>query len=101
MATYSSVLPGESQGRGSLTGCGLRVSELVGLDCDRIDLDEGFVLVMGKGTTSTTWEAQMKGTFDLVASKSVLRGSSLAFQCLRIYLAMQGTWLPSLVRDQI
>ena len=52
-------------------------------------------------TTSTTWEAQMKGTFDLVASKSVLRGSSLAFQCLRIYLAMQGTWVPSLVRDQI
>ena len=32
-----------------LYGCGLRVSELVGLDCDRIDLDEGFVLVMGKG----------------------------------------------------
>ena len=32
-----------------LYGCGLRVSELCGLDCDRIDLDEGFVLVMGKG----------------------------------------------------
>jgi len=32
-----------------LYGCGLRVSELCGLDCDRVDLDEGFVLVMGKG----------------------------------------------------
>ncbi|MBO4365443.1 MAG: site-specific tyrosine recombinase XerD [Eggerthellaceae bacterium] len=32
-----------------LYGCGLRVSELCGLDCDRIDLAEGFVLVMGKG----------------------------------------------------
>ena len=32
-----------------LYGCGLRVSELCGLDCDRIDLSEGFILVMGKG----------------------------------------------------
>lgn len=32
-----------------LYGCGLRVSELCGLDCDRVDLQEGFVLVMGKG----------------------------------------------------
>ncbi len=32
-----------------LYGCGLRVSELCGLDCDRIDLSEGFMLVMGKG----------------------------------------------------
>ena len=52
-------------------------------------------------TTSTTWEAQVKGTFDLVTSKSVLKGSSLAFQCLRICLAMQGTWVQSLVSDQI
>lgn len=32
-----------------LYGCGLRVSELVGLDLDRIDFDEGFMLVLGKG----------------------------------------------------
>lgn len=32
-----------------LYGCGLRVSELVGLDVDRIDFDEGFMLVLGKG----------------------------------------------------
>lgn len=32
-----------------LYGCGLRVSELVGLDTDRIDFDQGFVLVLGKG----------------------------------------------------
>lgn len=32
-----------------LYGCGLRVSELCGLDCDRVDLNEGFLLVMGKG----------------------------------------------------
>lgn len=32
-----------------LYGCGLRVSELCGLDCDRVDLQEGFVLVRGKG----------------------------------------------------
>lgn len=32
-----------------LYGCGLRVSELCGLDCDHVDLQEGFVLVMGKG----------------------------------------------------
>ena len=30
-------------------GCGLRVSELVGLDVGRIDLDTGWVRVMGKG----------------------------------------------------
>lgn len=33
-----------------LYGCGLRVSELCGLDCDRVNLDEGFMLVMGKGS---------------------------------------------------
>lgn len=33
-----------------LYGCGLRVSELVGLDMDRIDFKEGFVLVLGKGS---------------------------------------------------
>lgn len=32
-----------------LYGCGLRVSELTGLDLDRIDFDEGFLLVLGKG----------------------------------------------------
>ena len=32
-----------------LYGCGLRVSELVGLDTDRVDFNEGFVLVLGKG----------------------------------------------------
>ena len=32
-----------------LYGCGLRVSELCGLDIDRVDVDEGFLLVMGKG----------------------------------------------------
>ncbi|MGN0262464.1 MAG: site-specific tyrosine recombinase [Eggerthellaceae bacterium] len=33
-----------------LYGCGLRVSELCGLDCDRVNLDEGFILVVGKGS---------------------------------------------------
>lgn len=33
-----------------LYGCGLRVSELVGLDIDRVQFDEGFLLVMGKGS---------------------------------------------------
>ena len=32
-----------------LYGCGLRVSELCGLDTDRIDFQAGFILVMGKG----------------------------------------------------
>lgn len=32
-----------------LYGCGLRVSEAVGLDIDRIDFDEGFVRIVGKG----------------------------------------------------
>ena len=32
-----------------LYGCGLRVSELVGLDVDRLDFDAGFLLVRGKG----------------------------------------------------
>lgn len=32
-----------------LYGCGLRVSELTGLDCDRVFLDEGYLLVLGKG----------------------------------------------------
>ncbi len=33
-----------------LYGCGLRVSELVGLDRDRLYLDDGFLLVFGKGS---------------------------------------------------
>lgn len=33
-----------------LYGCGLRVSELVGLDCDRVIFDEGYVRVIGKGS---------------------------------------------------
>lgn len=33
-----------------LYGCGLRASELCGLDCDRVNLDEGFILVVGKGS---------------------------------------------------
>lgn len=33
-----------------LYGCGLRVSELTGLDVDRCDLDEQFLIVMGKGS---------------------------------------------------
>lgn len=32
-----------------LYGCGLRVSELAGLDCDRVFLDQGYLLVLGKG----------------------------------------------------
>ena len=32
-----------------LYGCGLRASELVGLDVGRINFDEGFLLVLGKG----------------------------------------------------
>ena len=32
-----------------LYGCGLRVSELCGLDLDRIDAGEGFIIVLGKG----------------------------------------------------
>ena len=32
-----------------LYGCGLRASELVGLDVDRLQFDEGFLLVLGKG----------------------------------------------------
>ena len=34
----------------TLYGCGLRVSELVGLDTTDIDLHEGFVRVFGKGS---------------------------------------------------
>lgn len=33
-----------------LYGCGLRVSELIGLDCDRVLFDEGYVRVIGKGS---------------------------------------------------
>lgn len=32
-----------------LYGCGLRVSELTGLDIDRVDFEDGFLLVLGKG----------------------------------------------------
>lgn len=34
----------------TLYGCGLRASELVALDTDQVDLDEGFIRVMGKGS---------------------------------------------------
>lgn len=33
-----------------LYGCGLRVSELVGLDVDRVYFDEGYLRVLGKGS---------------------------------------------------
>lgn len=33
-----------------LYGCGLRVSELTGLEVDDVDLDEGFLRVLGKGS---------------------------------------------------
>ena len=33
-----------------LYGAGLRISELVGLDVDDVDLDEGSVRAMGKGS---------------------------------------------------
>ena len=33
-----------------LYGCGLRVSELVGLDLDRVRFDEGILRVLGKGS---------------------------------------------------
>ena len=32
-----------------LYGCGLRVSELCGLDMDRLDAGDGFIIVLGKG----------------------------------------------------
>lgn len=32
-----------------LYGCGLRVSELCGLDCDRVDFERSFLAVVGKG----------------------------------------------------
>lgn len=35
-----------------LYGCGLRVSELVGLDLTDVHLDEGYLMVMGKGSKS-------------------------------------------------
>ena len=34
----------------TLYGAGLRVSELVGLDLDEVDLEEGSVRVVGKGS---------------------------------------------------
>ena len=44
-----------------LYGCGLRVSELVGLDVGDIHIDDGFVLVRGKAQRNACprwWEAQ-------------------------------------------
>ena len=32
-----------------LYGCGLRVSELVGLDVDKVNVDEGYLFIRGKG----------------------------------------------------
>lgn len=52
-----------------LYGCGLRVSELCGLDCDRLNLEEGFMLVLGKGS-----------------KERVVPVSGEAERCLRRYL---------------
>lgn len=44
-----------------LYGCGLRVSELVGLDVGDIHIDDGFVLVRGKAQRNACprwWEAR-------------------------------------------
>jgi integrase/recombinase XerD len=52
MASVSGTQPRDLRDRAMLEvlyGCGLRVSELVGLDCRRCALDEGFIQVIGKG----------------------------------------------------
>ena len=53
-----------------LYGCGLRVSELCGLDVDRVHLSDGFLLVMGKGS-----------------KERVVPVSGAAERALRVYLS--------------
>ena len=48
-----------------LYGSGLRVGELVSLDVDKLDLDDGWVLVMGKGRKERQVPLTEKSTFAL------------------------------------
>ncbi len=57
-----------------LYGCGLRVSEAVGLDLDRIDFDEGFVRIVGKGGKERV--APLSGCAALALSSYLEQGRS-------------------------
>jgi integrase/recombinase XerD len=56
----------------ALYGAGLRISELVGLDVDEVDLDDGSVRVMGKGSKERIVPI---GRFAVTALKSYLTRS--------------------------
>jgi len=88
-----------------LYGAGLRISELVGLDVDDVDLDEGFVRVLGKGGKErevplgafareavTTYLSRARPEFASKASRAALflnqRGGRLTRQsCTRLLAA--------------
>ncbi len=60
----------------TLYGAGLRISELVGLDVDDVDLDEGSVRVLGKGSKER--EVPL-GRYAREAVEAYLRGARPAF----------------------
>jgi len=88
-----------------LYGAGLRISELVGLDVDDVDLEEGFVRVLGKGGKErevplgafgrdavTAYLTRARPAFSSKASRSALflnqRGGRLTRQsCTRLLAA--------------
>ena len=75
-----------------LYGCGLRVSELVGLDVDDLALDEGFLRVVGKGGKERI--APVAGTAAHVLAEYLERARPVlakpAHPCAAVFLNARG-----------
>lgn len=81
-----------------LYGCGLRASELCGLDVNEVYLDEGFVRVMGKGSKERLvplvgTARRVLGTYLAEARSELLSHARSASASAAVFLNMRGTRL--------
>lgn len=81
-----------------LYGCGLRASELCGLDVNEVYLDEGFVRVMGKGSKERLvplvgTARRVLGTYLAEARSELFSHTGSASAPAAVFLNMRGTRL--------
>lgn len=81
-----------------LYGCGLRASELCGLDVNEVYLDEGFVRVMGKGSKERLvplvgTARRVLGTYLAEARSELFSHTRSASASAAVFLNMRGTRL--------
>ena len=81
-----------------LYGCGLRASELCGLDVNEVYLDEGFVRVMGKGSKERLvplvgTARRVLGTYLAEARSGLFSHTRSASASAAVFLNMRGTRL--------